>query len=144
MKKIFILLFVVVLATSCGVSRRAWREVSISWVGHPTLEIIKVMGNPDRIDNDGKDGSILRYEVKPNYEDPGYDILDPDAKIVEGGYAYFYVNSEGDCYKVDTNVKLPRPDYGYYEYDDDGEDWYSVWLNVAFYLSMIVIGLVFP
>ena len=98
--------------------------------------------SPDRIDSDGKNGSILQYEVKPNYEDPKFDILDPDAALVEGGYAYFYVDSEGDCYKVDTNVKLPRPDYGYY---DDGEyDWYSTWLNVAFYLSMIVIGLVFP
>ena len=139
MKKFFILLFVVVLAASCGVTRQAWREASITWVGHSTQEILQAMGNPDKIDSDGKGGSILRYEAHPNYEDPKYDILDPDAKPVEGGYAYFYIDREGDCYKVDTNRKLPRPDYGYY---DDGEyDWYSTWLNVAFYLSLIVVGI---
>ena len=139
MKKIFILLFVVVLATSCGVTRRAWREASITWVGHSTREILQEMGNPDKIDSDGKGGSILRYESHPNYEDPKYDILDPDAKLDEGGYAYFYMDREGDCYKVDTNRKLPHPDYGYSDLDDD--DGSSTWINIAFYLSLIVVGI---
>ena len=141
MKKILIFLFIAVLAMSCGVSRKVSREANLSWVGRPTLEIIQRMGNPDRIEGDGKDGSILRYEAKPNYEDPSYDILDPNAKPDEGGYAYFYVDREGECYFVDTDRKLPRPDYGYY--DDDGDDGSSVWVNVVFYLSMLLIGLVF-
>ena len=139
MKKFFILLFVVVLATSCGVTRRAWREASITWVGHSTEEILRVMGTPDRIDNDGKDGSILRYEAHPNYEDPKYDILDPNAKLSEGGYAYFYLDREGDCYKVDTDRKLPRPYYGYSDLDDD--DGGSTWINIVFYLSLIAVGI---
>ena len=141
MKKILIFLFVAVLATSCGVSRKVSRDANLSWVGRSTLEIIQKMGNPDRIEGDGKDGSILRYEAKPNYEDPSYDILDPNAKPDEGGYAYFYVDREGECYFVDTDRKLPRPDYGYYDYEDD--DGSSVWVNVVFYLSMLLIGLVF-
>lgn len=141
MKKILILLFVAVVATSCGVSRKVSRDANLSWVGRSTLEIIQKMGNPDRIEGDGKDGSILRYEAKPNYEDPSYDILDPNAKPDEGGYAYFYVDREGECYFVDTDRKLPRPDYGYYDYEDD--DGSSVWVNVVFYLSMLLIGLVF-
>ena len=141
MKKILIFLFVAVVATSCGVSRKVSRDANLSWVGRSTLEIIQKMGNPDRIEGDGKDGSILRYEAKPNYEDPSYDILDPNAKPDEGGYAYFYVDREGDCYFVDTDRKLPRPDYGYY--DDEDDDGSSVWVNVVFYLSMLLIGLVF-
>ena len=141
MKKILILLFVVVLAASCGVSRGVSRQANLSWVGHPTLEIIQMMGNPDRIDDDGKDGSILRYEAKPNYEDPSYDILDPQAKPDEGGYAYFYVDREGDCYFVDTDRKLPSPNDRYAV--DDDEDGTSLWLEILFYLPLILIGIVF-
>lgn len=138
MKKFFILVLVVVLATSCGVSRKVSRQANLSWVGHPTLEIIQMMGNPDRIDNDGKDGSILRYEAKPNYEDPSYDILDPDAKPDEGGYAYFYVDREGDCYYVDTDRKLPNPNNRYDVYDDDGD---SIWVDILIYLPLLLIGI---
>ena len=141
MKKFFILILVVVLVTSCGVSRKVSRQANLSWVGHPTLEIIQMMGNPDRIDNDGKDGSILRYEAKPNYEDPSYDILDPDAKPDEGGYAYFYVDREGDCYYVDTDRKLPNPNTRYLV--DDDESGTAIWLEILFYLPLLLIGIVF-
>ena len=136
MKKFFILLFVVVLATSCGASRRVSRYENLSWVGHPTLEILQAMGNPDRIDNDGRDGSILRYEAKPNYEDPSYDILDPDAKPSVGGYAYFYVDREGECYHVDATRKLPNPSYGV-------DDWYetTLWVDILIYLPLLIIGI---
>ena len=136
MKKFFILLFVVVLATSCGASRRVSRYENLSWVGHPTLEILQAMGNPDRIDNDGRDGSILRYEAKPNYEDPSYDILDPDTKPSVGGYAYFYVDREGECYHVDATRKLPNPSYGFYE-RSEGE----LWVDILIYLPLLLIGI---
>lgn len=138
MKKILIFLFAVVLATSCGVSRRVSTVESrnLSWVGHPTLEILQAMGNPDRIDNDGKGGSILRYESKPNYEDPSYDILDPAAKPGEGGYAYFYVDREGDCYHVDATRKLPNPSYGFYDRSD-----VELWVDILIYLPLLLIGI---
>ena len=140
MKKIFILLFVAVLATSCGVMHRAWREASISWVGHPTLEIIQAMGNPDRIDSDGNGGSILRYEAKANYEDPSYDILDPNAKPDEVGHAYFYVDSEGDCYKVDADRKLPNPRSSV-DNVFDKDDELTLWLDIFIYLPLILVGI---
>ena len=138
MKKFFLLLAVLAVFTSCGVSRRVSSVESrnLSWVGHPTLEILQAMGNPDRIDNDGKDGSILRYESKPNYEDPSYDILDPAAKPGEGGYAYFYVDPEGDCYHVDATRKLPNPSYGFYE-RSEGE----LWVDILIYLPLLLIGI---
>ena len=136
MKKFFILLFVVVLATSCGASRRVSRYENLSWVGHHTLEILQAMGNPDRIDSDGRDGSILRYEARPNYEDPSYDILDPDAKPSMGGYAYFYVDREGDCYRVDATRKLPNPSYVVRERPE-----YGLMADILIYLPLILIGI---
>ena len=111
MKKIFILLFAVVLVSACGTSRRVSmdREGRPSWVGYDALTIIKTMGNPDRIDENGRGGSILRYESAPDYTDPKYDILDPDAAKRTREYAYFYLDDEGTCYSVDTNRTLPAP-----------------------------------
>ena len=139
MKKFFILLLVVALASSCGVSRRVSRGSNISWVGHPTLEILQAMGNPDRIDNDGKDGSILRYEAKPNYEDPSYDILDPNAKPGMGGYAYFYVDREGECYWVDATRKLPNPNNR--PVLDDNDEGLGIWVDILIYLPLFLIGI---
>ena len=137
MKQLFILLLAVVLATSCGVSRRVSKtDVNTSWVGHSTAEILQVMGDPDRIDDDGKGGSIIRYEAKPNYEDPSYDILDPNSAPSMGGYAYFYVDRYGDCYWVDTNRKLPNPRYRVYTGDSDG-----LWVDILIYLPLILVGI---
>ena len=140
MKQFFILLLAVVLATSCGASRRMSRYENLSWVGHPTLEILQTMGNPDSIDKDGKDGSILHYFAKSDYESPSFDILDPDAKPQEGGYADFYVDREGDCYMVDTNMKLPGPPHGDYVYEakDVGG---SIWVDILVYLPLLLIGI---
>ena len=137
MRQLFILLLAVVLATSCGVSRRVSKtEVNTSWVGHSTTEILQAMGDPDRIEDDGKGGSIIRYEAKPNFEDPSYDILDPDSAPKMGGYAYFYVDPEGDCYHVDATRKLPNPSYGV-------DDWYetTLWVDILIYLPLLLIGI---
>ena len=135
MKKFLLLLSVVVLATSCSVSRRVSREAQNYWIGRTAVDIMQVMGDPDSIDVDGKDGSILRYEMKPDYEDPSYDILDPDAKPRENGYAYFYVDPEGECYWVDTDRKLidAAPLY------DDRD---NIWVDILFYLPLLLIFLV--
>ena len=65
------------------------------------------MGDPDRIDDDGRGGSVLIYESAPDYDSPDYDILNPDASARKRQYAYFYLDEEGDCYRVDTNRSLP-------------------------------------
>ena len=138
MKKILLFLFVVVLATSCGVSRRVSREAQSTWIGRSALDILQAMGDPDSIDQDGNAGSILRYEMKDDYEDPSFDILDPDAKPRESGYAYFYVDREGECYWVDTDRELPNPDR--VASDDDDRD--NIWVDILFYLPLLLIGLV--
>ena len=137
MKKILLLLSVVVLAMSCSVSRRVSREAQNYWIGRTAVDIMQAMGEPDSIDVDGKDGSILRYEMKPDYEDPSYDILDPDAKPRENGYAYFYVDREGECYWVDTDRRLLNSDQGPL-YDDRD----NIWVDILFYLPLLLIVLV--
>ena len=141
MKKVVILLFAVVLASSCGVSRRVSRNENLSWIGYPALEILQVMGNPDRIDSDGKGGSILRYEVKSDYEDPSYDMLDPEAKPGEGGHADFYLDREGDCYRVDADCRLPAPDDGLVPAADDEDDRIGIWLDILIYLPLLLVGI---
>ena len=132
MKHFILLLLAVATLTSCSVSRRVSREAQDYWIGRSAVDIMRVMGDPDSIDVDGKDGSILRYEMKPDYEDPSYDILDPDAKPRENGYANFYVDSEGECYWVDTDRKLidsaPNLD------DDD-----NIWVDILYYLPLLLL-----
>ena len=134
MKQFLILLSVVVLATSCSVSRRVSLEAQNYWIGRSAVDIMQAMGDPDSIDVDGKDGSILRYEMKPDYEDPSYDILDPDAKPRGSGYAYFYVDPEGECYWVDTDRRLLNPDQGPL-YDDRD----NIWVDILYYLPLLLL-----
>lgn len=135
MKHFILLLLAVATLTSCSVSRRVSREAQDYWIGRSAVDIMRVMGDPDSIDVDGKDGSILRYEMKPDYEDPSYDILDPDAKPRENGYAYFYVDPEGECYWVDTDRKLLNSAPLY----DDRD---NIWVDILFYLPLLLIFLV--
>ena len=132
MKKFLLLLSVVVLATSCSVSRRVSREAQNYWIGRTAVDIMQAMGEPDSIDVDGRGGSVLRYEMKPDYEDPSYDILDPDAKPRENGYAYFYVDPEGECYWVDTDRKLINSAPLY----DDRE---NIWVDILYYLPLLLL-----
>ena len=138
MKRFIFLLAALAVFASCGTYRRVSRDGNTSWVGHSTQEILLAMGDPDRIEDDGKGGSVIRYEAKPNYEDPSYDILDPNAAPSVGGYAYFYVDRYGDCYWVDATRKLPRPRYGVYDGDTDG-----LWVDILIYLPLILIGILF-
>jgi len=109
MKRFFFLLAACVAVLSCSTARQASRGPvpGTPWIGCTTDEIIEVMGDPDRIEGDGKDGSILVYSSGPDYSDPDYDILDPEASVKARKYANFYLDREGFCYKVDTNRKLP-------------------------------------
>ena len=138
MKKIFILLFAVVLVSACGSSRRVSTDMAgrPSWVGYDALTIIKTMGNPDRIDENGRGGSILRYDSTPDYSDPKYDILDPEAAKHAREYAYFYLDEEGVCYSVDTNHSLPAPPS---QYSVGSRS--SFWLDLLLWTPVILITL---
>ena len=80
MKHFILLLAALALLTACGSSRRiSAADGTAVWEGRTTAEILRAMGDPDRIDADGKGGSILVYESAPDYSSPDYDILAPEA-----------------------------------------------------------------
>ena len=136
MKRFFLLLLAVIAVTACGASRRVSADPMQPWTGRSTADILTTMGDPDRIDTDGKGGSVLVYESTPDYDSPDYDILDPDANAkLTRRYAKFYLDDEGICYRVDTNRNLPAPRRAYVE--DSGE----VWVDILIYLPLLLIGI---
>ena len=114
MKHFLFLFLSAVVVTACGTARQvsASQTPASSWVGCSTSEILEAMGSPNRIDGDGKDGSILVYESTPDYNDPNYDIFDPQASARTRRYAKFYLDREGVCYYVDANRDLPSAPRG--------------------------------
>ena len=132
--RLFILLAVLLAAVSCSTARRVSQQTyTPSWKGSSALEIIDAMGNPVRIDEDGRGGSILVYETAPGYDDPRYDILDPEAAPKARQYAHFYLDQEGDCYRVDANRDLPAPPRNTFL---DSDDW--GWLETLLLISLAI------
>ena len=135
MRHFILLLLAVVTVTACGTSRRVSAvDGTPSWEGRSTAEILQAMGDPDRIDADGKGGSILVYESAPDYSSPDYDILDPAASARARRYANFYLSDEGVCYRVDTNRNLPAPP-ALYRSPFRAE----VWLDILYYLPLLTL-----
>lgn len=107
-KSLYLLLAASVLCTACGTTRKVSSSPEASpWVGCTTMDIIQAMGEPQRIETDGKGGGVLVYESAPDYNDPNYDILDPESSVRKREYALFYLTDEGLCYRVETNRSLP-------------------------------------
>jgi len=132
---IFLILSAVLVFTACSTARRVSSDPAQPWVGCTTEEIITAMGNPDRIDPDGKGGSIIVYESEPGYDDPDYDILDPEASKRPRQYARFYLDNEGICYQVDTNRPLPAAPSS-----SPVRVGYSVWFDWLF-MGLLLVGL---
>ena len=138
MKHFILLLSALTLLTACGSSRRVSAvDGPAAWEGRTTSEIMRAMGDPDRIDPDWKGGSILVYESAPDYSSPDYDILDPAASARARRYANFYLDDEGVCYRVDTNRNLPAPYDSYRSFR-----WLAVpfAVDVLVYLPLLVLG----
>ena len=135
MKHFILLLSALALLTACGTTRRvSASEGTAAWEGLTTSEIMRAMGDPDRIDPDGKGGSILVYESAPDYSSPDYDILDPAASARARRYANFYLSDEGICYRVDTNRNLPALP-ALYRSPFRAE----VWLDILYYLPLLTL-----
>ena len=132
---IFLILSAVLVLASCSVTRKVSTAPAQPWVGSTTEEIIKTMGDPSRIDSDGKGGSIIVYESEPGYDDPNYDILDPEASKRPRQYARFYLDNEGICYQVDTNRPLPAAPSA-----SPVRVGYSVWFDWLF-MGLLLVGL---
>ena len=140
MKHFILLLSALALLTACGTTRRvSASEGTAAWEGRTTSEIMRAMGDPARIDPDGKGGSILVYESAPDYSSPDYDILAPEAASPRR-YAHFYLDDEGVCYRVDTNRTLPAPYEAYRSYR-----WLAVpfAVDVLVYLPLLILGAIF-
>ena len=134
-KAVFLLLAALLALSSCSTALRVSRDPLSSWEGCTTMDILGAMGDPDRIDADGKGGSILVYDSAPGYEDPDYDILDPEASKQVRQYAKFYLDDGGVCYQVDTNRSLPAaPRTGAVRVRSD--TWFD-WL----FIGLLVVGL---
>lgn len=130
MKHFILFLAALALLTACGSSRRVSAAVGTDpWLGRDTEEILDRMGTPDRIDPDGKDGSILVYESAPDYSSPDYDILAPEAEVRPRRYAHFYLDDEGRCYRVDANRTLPAP-YSAFRAEVLAEFWLDLLLSL--------------
>ena len=133
MKRIILLLAALAMLTACGTSRRvSAADGTPSWEGRTTADILQAMGDPDRIDPDGRGGSILVYESAPDYSSPDYDILAPEASASPRRYANFYLDEEGRCYRVDTNRNLPAPRY----LPSVSAEF---WLDVLYYLPLLTL-----
>ena len=135
-KTISLLLAVCALCTACSTVRRVSTDPAQPWVGYTTMDIIYAMGDPVRIDTDGKGGSILVYESTPDYSSPDYDLLDPNPSVRTRKYAYFYLDDRGDCYRVDTNRDLPSPPRSILL-----ESATNFWVDILFVAPFLVMGL---
>ena len=135
MKHFLLIVLAAVMLTACGTYRRVPADPAQPWAGCSTSEILRAMGDPVRIDPDGKGGSILVYESAPDYDSPDYDILDPEANAVRARrFARFYLDDEGVCYKVDTNRSLPSPPRPLYS-----EPRGTFWIDLFFTLPLLAI-----
>ena len=147
MKKFILLCLAAMVAfsacsTTRRVSSRGAGDSDRSWVGSNTTEILQAMGEPSRIDTDGRGGSILIYESTPDYDSPDYDILDPNASTRTRKYANFYLDAEGRCYRVDSNIDLPAAQV-YYADDPDGGFLETVFDILLIFPLAIGIGIFF-
>ena len=80
------------------------------WVGKSYSEIVRHFGAPDRVEFDGKDGSILVYEdftTTTNTDvDTHFGNFDPDYETTvkrEKHYTHFFIDIDSQCYLVKSN-----------------------------------------
>ncbi|MCR5549141.1 MAG: hypothetical protein K6F25_10380 [Bacteroidales bacterium] len=96
-------------------------EFNNAWVGKTHQEIVAAYGAPTREVTDGKDGTILVYE---EFSTSVYGPAYPYRHYPWGGwyghdvytrtnrdYADFFINGEGTCYLVRSNIALPGGEY---------------------------------
>ncbi|MBR5255734.1 MAG: hypothetical protein IKV62_03040 [Bacteroidales bacterium] len=121
MRTYFYLITAAMLAamTSCGTAKyipTEEEELTQTWAGKEYSDIVQSYGAPDRVETDGKDGSIMVYEEFANVLESQTNTRDTifgpsvsttvtnrDKKL----YTNFFLNPEGHCYLVKTNREVP-------------------------------------
>ena len=121
MRTIFFLIPAAMLAamTSCGTSKyipTEEEELTQNWAGKEYSDIVQSYGAPDRVETDGKDGSILVYEefatVINRQTDSRETVFGPSVTTTitnrdKKYFTHFFLNPEGYCYLVKTNRDVP-------------------------------------
>lgn len=108
----FLILIAFPALSSCSMLRfhSVEEEYNRAWVGKSYSEIVMHFGAPDRVEFDGKDGSILVYENFTTTTDTDVDThfgnFDPDYKTTvtrSKHYTHFFIDNNSQCYLVKSN-----------------------------------------
>ena len=108
--------------TSCGTTKYVPSEedeLTQIWTGKEYQDIVQSYGEPDHIEMDGNDGSILVYDLEREM--------------------YFFLNPEGYCYLVSTNRSVPGNDM---EKDDLKEGLIGMGVMTGITLTATIISLI--
>ena len=108
--------------TSCGTTKYVPTEedeLTQIWAGKEYQDIVQSYGEPDHIEMDGNDGSILVYDLEREM--------------------YFFLNPEGYCYLVSTNRSVPGNDM---EKDDLKEGLIGMGVMTGITLTATIISLI--
>ena len=105
--------------TSCGTAKyipTEEEELTQTWAGKEYSDIVQSYGAPDRVETDGRDGSIMVYEefakVMKSQTDTRDTVFGPSVTTTITNqdkrlYMNFFLNPEGHCYLVKTNRPVP-------------------------------------
>ncbi|MBE6201008.1 MAG: hypothetical protein E7134_02325 [Rikenellaceae bacterium] len=114
MKKFLLLTLVMIGMTSCTTTYYVSREPEIknALIGCTYQSVISAMGVPNRQTTDGEGGTILVYEATTSDSvATAYDVNYFTGTYTPGfrttthtNYVYVYMNSQGKCYDVQTNL----------------------------------------
>lgn len=102
--------------TSCGTAKKLEQlptqeeELTQRWAGKEYQDIVQSYGEPDRIEMDGDDGSILVYEEQAPVSERVPQVPTTVTDRNHEREMYFFLNPEGYCYLVSTNRSVPGND----------------------------------
>ena len=132
--------------TSCGTTKYVPTEedeLTQIWAGKEYQDIVQSYGEPDRIEMDGMDGSILVYEEHATViERDSVYVTQVPPTVTDRNHEremYFFLNPEGYCYLVSTNRSVPGSDM---EKDDLMEGLIGMGVMTGITLTATIISLI--
>ncbi len=145
MRSIFILCIaaaILAAMTSCGTTKYVPTEedeLTQIWAGKEYQDIVQSYGEPDRIEMDGDDGSILVYEEQAPVSERVTQVPPTVTDRNHEREMYFFLNPEGYCYLVSTNRSVPGSDM---EKDDLKEGLIGMGVMTGITLTATIISLI--
>ncbi len=128
--------------TSCGTTKYVPTEedeLTQIWAGKEYQDIVQSYGEPDRIEMDGDDGSILVYEEQAPVSERVPQVPTTVTDRNHEREMYFFLNPEGYCYLVSTNRSVPDRDM---KKDDLKEGLIGVGVITGITLTAFIISLI--